>query len=180
MPLIRTVETSAEREETKVWGNRTRDVNISKEPGKITRIKAISSKPEQEAEVEAFGPIIQISLRMLSLKTALHLDLTSTKRVSDLCTSVSPSSGQEHSIFTVKSLIHTWVLTNSFWLWIISIEARPHTSQKRDRENVSLPVPGALFISIHFANHMASVCPVLKVLHLITSGVFAQKTTTRL
>lgn len=107
MPLIRTVETSAEREETKVWGNRTRDVNISKEPGKITRIKAISSKPEQEAEVEAFGPIIQISLRMLSLKTALHLDLTSTKRVSDLCTSVSPSSGQEHSIFTVKSLIHT-------------------------------------------------------------------------
>ena len=96
-----------------------------------------------------FEPLAQAPLRLLSLKTALLLALTSAKRVSDLCAlSVSPSclsirgdgsaaTLQPNPSFTPK------ILTNSFRSRVFSLQGffpPPHNNDAEEASHRLCPV----------------------------------------
>ena len=96
-----------------------------------------------------FEPLSQISLKFLSLKTALLLALTSAKRVSDLCAlSVSPSClhiREDGSAATLRPnpSFMPKVITSSFRSRDISLDAffpPPHGSEREEMSHRLCPV----------------------------------------
>lgn len=116
-----------------------------------------------------FEPLAQASLRILSLKTALLLALTSAKRMSDLCAlSVSPSclsirGGGSRSAATLQPnpSFTPKVLTSSFRSRVFSLEGFFPSRQQR-RGSFSPSVSGVRVITVCFTHgrHQANTAAV--------------------